>query len=211
LQDADGYSWYLDDCVGCGGWRDYAEPSFNWGIAGIGAFAARLSGGPDDMPRDVAGIAGDVYEIGAGQASPVGSYSADEDQAGSNMGNDSVTHAIDLSAVAFQNPAPLAIYQGERYGSSFTYTFPNLVPSKPYTVRLHFAETYYATTGGREFNVFINGKQVLTNFDIVAVAGAGFKANIQNFTVTASSGGTIAIEFTEGHADLPKISGIEVY
>lgn len=209
--DSDGYSWYQNDCVGCGGWRNYAEPSFNWGIAGIGAFAARLSGGPDDMPRDVAAITGDAYAIGAGQASAVGSYSADEDHTGSNMGTDSVTHVIDLSAVAFQNPAPLAIYQGERYGSSFTYTFPNLAPGKTYTVRLHFAETYYTSTGGREFNVFINGKQVLTNFDIVAAADASFKANIQAFTITASSAGTIAVEFTEGRADWPKVSGIEVY
>jgi rhamnogalacturonyl hydrolase YesR len=211
FQDSDGNSWYQDDCIGCGGWRNDAEPSFNWGIAGIGAFAARLSGGPDDMPRDVQAIAGDVYAVGAGQASAVGSYSADEDRTGSNMGTDSVNDAIDMSAVTFESPAPSAIYQGERYGSSFTYTFPNLTPGKPYTVRLHFAETYYTTAGGRQFNVLINGKQVLTNFDIVAAAGAGFKANIQTFTATATSQGTIAIEFTAGRADWPKVSGIEVY
>jgi hypothetical protein len=201
LQDSDGSSWYLDDCVGCGGARADADPSFDWGIAGIGAFAARLSGGPDDMPRDVQAISGDVYAIGAGQTGGVGSYTADEDRIGSSMGTDSVPAAIDMSGVAFQSPAPAAIYQGERYGSSFTYALPNLTPAKLYTVRLHFAETFYTSTGGREFNVLINGKQVLTNFDIVDAAGAGFKANIQTFTATASSEGSVTIQFTKGQSD----------
>jgi len=113
--------------------------------------------------------------------------------------------------VTFQSPAPSAIYQGERYGSSFSYTLTNLTPGKSYTVRLHFAETYYTAIGGREFNVLINGKQVLTNFDIISAAGAGFKANIQTFTATASSGGSIIIQFTRGPADWPKVSGIEIY
>jgi rhamnogalacturonyl hydrolase YesR len=211
LQDSDGTSWYLNDCIGCGGWRNEAEPSFNWGIAGIGAFAARLSGGPDDMPRDVQALAGDVYAIGAGQSVAVGSYTADENAAGVSMGTDSVTETIDMSAVALESPAPPAIYQSERYASSFTYTLPNLTPGKTYTVRLHFAETHYNSIGGREFNVLIDAKQVLTNFDIVAAAGAGFKANIQTFSATASSQGTIVIQFTKGRADWPKVGGIEVY
>ncbi len=211
LQGSAGSSWYLDDCVGCGGWRSDPDPSFDWGIAGIGAFAARLSGGPDDMPRDVQAISGDVYAIGAGQISGIGSYTADENPTGASMGTDSVIAAIDMSGVAFQSPAPAAIYQGERYGSSFAYLLPTLTPGKPYTVRLHFAETYYTSVGGREFNVLINAKQVLTNFDIVVAAGAGFKANIQTFTVIATSQGAIGIEFTKGRADWPKVSGIEVY
>jgi hypothetical protein len=210
-QDSGGYNWYLDDCVGCGGWRGDTEPSFDWGIAGIGAFAARLSGGPDDMPRNVQALTGDVYAIGAGQLGVVGSYTAYAIGGGTSMGTDSVTRAIDRSGVAFESPAPEAIYQSERYGSSFTYTLPNLTPGKAYTVRLHFAETYYSTVGGREFNVLINGNQVLTNFDIVAAAGAGFKANIQTFAAMATSEGTIVIQFTKGRADWPKVGGIEVY
>jgi rhamnogalacturonyl hydrolase YesR len=210
ITDADGASWYEDDCLDCGGWLNRSEPSYNWGIAGIGAFAARLSGGPDDMPRDVSAIVGDMYSLGAGQPSAIGSYTADMDPAGSNTGTDAVTHPIDMSGVIFESPAPPAIYQGERYGSSFSYTLPNLTCGKAYTVRLHFAETYYTSPGGREFNVLINGKQVLTNFDIVEAAGAGFKANIQTFTATASSQGSITIEFTQGLADWPKVSAIEI-
>lgn len=211
FQDSNGSNWYIDDCTGCGGWRNAADPSFDWGIAGIGAFAARLSGGPDDMPRDVEALTRDVYAIGVGQAGAVGSYTADEYATGTSMGTDSVTRSIDMSGVAFQSPAPAAIYQGERYGVAFTYSLPNLTPGKAYTVRLHFAETNYSEAGGREFNVTINGKQVLANFDIVAAAGTGFKANIQTFTATATSQGTVVIQFTKGRADWPKVSGIEVY
>lgn len=127
--DANGYAWYQDDCIGCGGWMNYAEPSFNWGLAGIGAFAARLNGGGDDMPRDIEAFTADVYAMGAGQKNSIGAYTPDQYSSGSNMGTDSVSQTIDMSGVMFQNPAPSSIYQGERYGSAFTYTLPNLTDS----------------------------------------------------------------------------------
>ncbi len=43
--------------------------------------------------------------------------------------------------------------------------------------------------------MFINGRQVLTNFDTFAAAGAANKANIQSFTVTPNSSGQITIQF----------------
>src|SRR5712692_909909 len=52
--------------------------------------------------------------------------------------------------------------------------------------------------------------RVLTNFDIIAAAGAANKAIVQEFTTTATSTGTIGISFTVGTADAPKISGIEI-
>ncbi|WP_322480436.1 malectin domain-containing carbohydrate-binding protein, partial [Thermogemmatispora sp.] len=80
----------------------------------------------------------------------------------------STSNAIDTSGVT--NPAPQAVYQSNRYGN-FTYTIPNLTAGAAYTVRLHFAETYWSAAGKRVFNVSINGQQVLTNFDIYAAAG----------------------------------------
>jgi predicted phage tail protein len=99
---------------------------------------------------------------------------------------------IDTSAVV--NPAPQRIYQGNHNGS-FTYTIPAENPGESYTVRLHFAELFFNAAGSREFNVFINGTQVLTNFDIWANAGAEFKANIQQFTAIANGSGQIVIQF----------------
>ena len=41
-----------------------------------------------------------------------------------------------------------------------------------YTLALHFAELFFETAGNRVFTVFVNGDAALTDYDIVAEAGA---------------------------------------
>ena len=121
--------------------------------------------------------------------------------------------ALDKSTETYPFPEavqdPQAVYQTERFGD-FTYTIPNLTAGASYTVNLSFAEIYWTAAGKREFNVLINGTQVLTNFDVFATAGGEDIAIVKSFTATASASGTITIQFTTGAADLPKVSGIEV-
>ncbi len=117
-----------------------------------------------------------------------------------------VSAAIDTSGVVA--PAPQAVYQSERYGN-FTYTFTGLTAGMDYRVRLHFAETYWTAVGQRRFNVLINGTQVLTNFDIIAVVGAAKKATIQEFTAAANPSGQIVIQYITV-TDNAKSSGIEI-
>ncbi len=123
-------------------------------------------------------------------------------------GGGTINHAntIDLSAVT--NPAPMAVYQSGRTGN-FSYTIAGFNPGSSHTVRLHFAETFFSTTGSRTFNVSINGATVLTNFDIVAAAGAINKAVIEQFTQPASSTGNYVITFTSV-VNQSLISGIEI-
>jgi beta-glucanase (GH16 family) len=147
---------------------------------------------------------GDVAAIDSGGAA-VGIFSADMDFSGGSAS--STTAAINTSHVT--NPAPQAVYQTERFGA-FTYTIPNLTADASYSVKLHFAEIYWSAAAKREFNVLINGTTVLTNFDVFAAAGGENIAIAKTFTATASSTGTITIQFTTGAADLPKVSGIEV-
>ncbi|MEY2428918.1 MAG: hypothetical protein QOJ40_1803, partial [Verrucomicrobiota bacterium] len=116
-----------------------------------------------------------------------------------------VTTAVDTSGLI--SPAPQAVYQTERYGN-FTYTFTGLTPGVNYKVRLHLAETYWTNAGQRRFNVFINGAQVLTNFDIIAAAGAPNKATVQEFTAAANSG-QIVIQYVTV-TDNAKSDGIEI-
>ena len=116
------------------------------------------------------------------------------------------THAVDTSAVT--NPAPQAVYQSNRFGT-FNYTIPGLTPGASYKVRLHFAETYWTAAGQRTFNVTINGQTALTNFDILATAGAANKAVAQQFTTTADSTGKITIQFTTVK-DNAQVNAIEV-
>jgi hypothetical protein len=86
-------------------------------------------------------------------------FAADRDFAGGGTINHA--NAIDLSHVA--NPAPVQVYQTARTGN-FSYSIPGFAPASAHTVRLHFAETYFNTTGSRTFNVSINGTRVVTNF-----------------------------------------------
>jgi hypothetical protein len=134
----------------------------------------------------------------------VGSWAADQDFTGGTT----VTSSNTISTSGVTSPAPAAVYQSNRYGN-FTYTIPGRTAGANYTVRLHFAETYWTAAGSRVFNVAVNGQQVLTNFDIVAAAGAANKAVVEQFTATASSSGTITIGFTTVK-DNAQVNGIEI-
>ncbi len=111
---------------------------------------------------------------------------------------------IDASA---PGAAPSGVYQSERFGDC-TYTVP-VAEGHAYTVRLHFAELQFGP-GQRKFNVDINGKRVLTDFDIAAEAGKD-KALVKEFDGLEPDGdGNIVIAFSRGSADQPKICGIQI-
>jgi hypothetical protein len=110
------------------------------------------------------------------------------------------------TTTAIHNTTAPTLYQTIRYGT-FSYQFS--VPAGNYQVNLKFAEIFYTTTGARQFNVAINGTTVLSNFDIVAAAGGAFTAIDKSFQV-ATSGGSIAIQFTLGSADSPQVNAIEI-
>jgi hypothetical protein len=133
---------------------------------------------------------------------PVEGFVGDRDFSG---GSTSATkQAIDTQT---PNAAPAAVYQTERWGES-TYTIA-AGSGAAYTVRLHFAETKL-TAGGRKFNVAINGRRVLTDFDITAEAGKG-KALVKEFdSIAPDANGNVVIQFIKGAADEPKICGIQV-
>jgi len=115
------------------------------------------------------------------------------------------TATIDTSGLVA--PAPQGVYQAERYGN-FTYTFTGLISGVSYKVRLHSAETYWTAVGQRRFNVILNGTQVLSNFDILAVAGAANKAVISEFNTIAANG-QIVIQFVTV-TDNARAGGIEI-
>jgi hypothetical protein len=147
------------------------------------------------------------YAINSG-GSAAGTFAADAYWTGS-ANTYSVASVIDTTGVS--NAAPQAVYQTERWGDS-TYTFINLVSNRTYTVRLHFAEISPSVTaiGNRQFNVVINGTQVLTNFDIFAAAGGRFKAFTRQFNAVANAAGKIVVQFTKGASNEAKISGLEI-
>lgn len=124
-------------------------------------------------------------------------WAADKDVAGGTPW--SVTNAI-------SNTAAPALYQTCRWGA-FTYTIP--VTNGNYNVILKFAEVSRFAAGQREFNVTVNGTQVLTNFDIFAQAGGAYIALDKTFPVSVANG-QITIQFTYGAADAPMVNAIDI-
>jgi hypothetical protein len=121
--------------------------------------------------------------------------------------------AVDGKTVVRQNlkitgtKAP-EVYVTERY-SMTAYRFA--VPNGKYAVRLHFAETYpdINTQGPRVFSVAIQGKPVLTDFDVMKTAGGFAKPVIKEFTHVEVADGKLLIEFAPKSQN-PEINGIEV-
>ncbi len=160
--------------------------------------------GPTFQIVNTAYVPSTTYLINSGTGT-FGSFGEDDTLA-TGGGNYSNTNTIDMSAVT--DPAPQEVYQSERSGN-FTYNFTGLGAGASYKIRLHFAEIYHNAAGARLFNVLINGSTVLSNFDVLATAGAKNKAIIQEFTVPANLGGSIAIQFVTV-TDNAKVSGVEI-
>ena len=166
------------------------------GADGTASFTWTVSSGSTGT-----GSGGVDISAGGPAAAP---FVADEDYTGGATA--ATTNAISTTGVT--NPAPQSVYQHNRYGN-FTYTIPGLTAGASYNVRLDFAEEYWTAAGSREFNVLINGTQVLTDFDIFATAGGEFKAVAESFTATASSAGAITIQFVTVK-DNAQVNGIEI-
>ncbi len=170
----------------------------NTGVSGASNIASAA------IPSTGGAILQDVIAINAGGGA-VANWVADEDYSGgTGAGTGSY---INTSLVP--NAAPEGVYQSNRYGP-MTYTISGLIPVRRYIVDLHFAETYWTQPGQRQFNVLINGRQVLKNFDIVAASGGINIAVVESFGAASDKTGTITIQFTVGAADNPQINGIEI-
>ncbi len=100
------------------------------------------------------------------------------------------------------------LYTVERWGSDFGYSFP-VLPGK-YKVRMKFVETYVKNPGERVFDILINGKKVLPNFDILKETKVMDKAIDKSFeNMTPDSDGQIKIRFISSVQNA-KICAIEV-
>lgn len=167
-----------------------------------------LSPPSQQVSTSTAAASADVIAINAGSSMVVGNFIGDTDFTGGN--DDAPNHAITIPAAIVTIAAPAAVYADAHQGA-MTYTIPNLTAGKTYTVILHFAELFFTTANSRQFNVSINGTQVLPNFDIFAAAGnASFTAVVQTFPNITPVNGQIVIAFTNGAHDQPMVNGIEI-
>jgi len=162
------------------------------------------------MPASAAGV---IVGINCGGSqigffrfgAPPPAFAQDRDyQGGKTASMPDTGKAIDTQV---PNAAPAAVYQSERWGKC-TYKIP-VRKGGPCTIRLHFAEGKLEP-GQRKFNVDINGRRVLTDYDIAAEAGQN-KAVVKDFPgIAPDADGNIVIALTRGSADEPKICGIQL-
>ena len=158
---------------------------------------------------------GTVLQINCG-GNAVSPFVADKDSSGGVKYSSSDTITIPASVAS---PAPAGVYQSARIPASgattFSYIIPSLVAGQAYEVRLHFADTRHQYAGQYPFNVTINGSAVLSDFDIVATAGAKDTAIVEQFNTSADGSGNITIAFSPSQYDLQsaaaaEVSGIEI-
>lgn len=189
------------------------KPNLKWGSA-VAARPPRtmpkgFSYGPLPAPFVPSSVSLEVpIRVICGEDDPVEGFVPDPNmvEGSTNGSND----RVDLSGV--ENPAPMRVYQGERYGSDFSYRF-SVPAGKTYVVRLHFAELFDSEIGERVENISVNGKLLLANFDILKEAGGMRKAVVREFRGVAPIGGklVIRIQAAKNSPDQnAKISGIEV-
>ncbi len=100
------------------------------------------------------------------------------------------------------------LYQSERYGTPFTYSFD--VPAGNYQVTLKFAELFWEAAGARVFDVFINGSMVLDDFDVYAASGTSLRAESRVFDNITPSGGKITVQFGPASADNAQVCAIQI-
>ncbi len=159
-----------------------------------GAYLARISAG---NPSNVTDCAANVWV--ADQAYTPGSFG----YSGSGNGG-YVNNAI--SGVC-TNVWPL--YQRERYSTAsggYSYLFD--CPPGLYETTLLEAETFWSGSNQRVFNVFLQGQEVLSNFDIFATAG-GKNIPVPRVFTSAVAATQLEMDFIP-MTDNARASGIQV-
>jgi len=188
------------------GWNIGVTPSSTADVAVALNEEAQVSNWPVMGIPVYYGPPSDHVKINCGGPS-IGDFQADTGTTGGKT--HAVTASIDTSAPM---TGPEAIYQTERWGgNTYKFLMKPLPAGHAYTIRLHFAETTFDATGRRRFNVDINGKKVLSDFDIFQEAGGKNKAIVKEFpNIIPDNEGFIVIRLYSGAADKATINAIEI-
>jgi hypothetical protein len=168
------------------------------------------------LPPTVTNTTVKQINSGGGASSP---YATDS---GSDAGTSTETTGTTIDRTGLTNPAPIAVYQSDRYKTTsgaftygvtgqWSYTFTGLAPNASHKLRLHFAENHYNTVGYRVMDIAVNNVGVESSFDVYAAAGnTQFKGVIKEYTETSDGTGTIKITLTPHNAHGAFINGIEI-
>jgi hypothetical protein len=123
---------------------------------------------------------------------------------GNYNGGDDVTPS---SSVPSSTPA--SVYGAERYGV-MTWEF-DVTQGSEVEVRLYLSNQFPKadTDGDRQYNISVDGNQVLTQYDPVQDVDHA-TGTVKTFTVTEDGDGTVTITFTKGAVENPQVNAIEI-
>jgi len=101
-----------------------------------------------------------------------------------------------------------AIFQTERYGTDFSYIFHG-VPDGPARLKLGFCENRWTRPGERLIDVYVDGKMLLNDFDILT-HGSPNEAVVEAWNITVPARRPLTIRFV-AERDNAKINLIRIY
>jgi Malectin domain len=119
------------------------------------------------------------------------SFLADEDFTGGSI----VSTAGSIQTVNVPKGLPMEVFEDSRAGT-FSYTVKGFTPGSNHTVTLYFVEPTFDGVGLRLFDVSINGKTALSNFDVFLAAGDMDTPVAESLSAAADSTGQYVIAFT---------------
>ena len=90
---------------------------------------------------------------------------------------------------------------------SMTFEVP--INNGMYTLKLHFVDLAHSTAGQRIFDVLVNGVMRLPGLDIVAAAGGGQRALVEQLDGVQVSNGKVVVTMNAS-VDYPALSAIEI-
>jgi hypothetical protein len=133
---------------------------------------------------------------------PLVSLSDGNTASGATCSGDEVTPGSEVPS-----STPDAVYDCEQYGT-MTWEF-DVTSGSEVEVRLYVGNSFTGadTDGDRQYNVGIEGDQVLTEYDPVQDVDDD-TGTVKAFTVT--SDGTVTITFTAGAVENPQVRAIEI-
>lgn len=176
--------------------------TYYYSVAAIDAAGASATSPPFTVTTHSC-PASNVLQINAGGPA-VSSFLADEDFTGG-----SITPTTDsIQTVDVPKGLPMEVFKDSRTGT-FSYTVKGFAPGSNHTVTLYFVEPTFDGVGLRLFNVSINGKTVLSNFDVFLAAGDMDTPVAQSLAAAADGTGQYVVAFTPVLNDA-LLSGLQI-
>jgi beta-galactosidase len=176
--------------------------TYYYSIAAVDAAGSSVASQPLTVTTNACPATSTVQINSGGPA--VSSWLADEEFSGGSV----LATSDPIQTINVPKGLPMEVFQDSRTGS-FSYTAKGFAPNSNHTVTLYFLEPTFDGVGSRLFNVSINGKAVLTNFDVFLAAGDNDVPVAEQITAAANSSGQYVITFTPVLNDAV-LSGLQI-